>query len=98
MYFVLDHLRLIKDTAARSIQIWWKYMKLVQKGRNLKGPKAYYRVKVTTTRSKLYSTILKWRTLKGSKGNCYFLLITSVTISYPKFLSGLLHGWSSPAY
>ena len=86
MCSVLDHLRLIKDTAARSIQIWWKYMKLVQKGKNLKGPRAYYRVKVTTTRSKLYSTILKWRTLKGSKGNYYFLLLASGRIFIPKVL------------
>ena len=67
-FYLTDHLRLVKDTAARSIQIWWKYTKLIEKGRNLKGPKAYYRVKVTSTRSKLYSTILKWRTLKGRKG------------------------------
>lgn len=92
---------MIKDAAARSIQIWWKYVKLIRQGRHLKGPKAYYRVKVTATRSKLYSTVLKWRTLKGSRGMYEaFLrirrLISDVHVLRNAWMNAWMNAWEMP--
>eukprot|EP00112_Aurelia_sp_Birch-Aquarium-sp1_P006221 Seg1690.9 transcript_id=Seg1690.9/GoldUCD/mRNA.D3Y31 product="Small conductance calcium-activated potassium channel protein 3" protein_id=Seg1690.9/GoldUCD/D3Y31 len=61
-----DHYRLVKDTAARAIQYWWKYLRLLQKGRRRRSS-AYHHMRIKTMRSKLYAIIVKWRTLQGEK-------------------------------
>eukprot|EP00794_Sanderia_malayensis_P007103 gene7103-7906_t len=56
--------RLLKEIAATAIQSWWRYCILSLKSREQRRGSVCHWMKVTAMRTKLYTVIVRWRSIK----------------------------------